>query len=103
MRCGTKADQILWLEDQIKQGPVNRPDVQMIILDGTAITMIKPETSDSFHDYISTIMVYSRCQFSGEVVQVDRKESLKADTRQKRGNGTRRCVEGKNKVPDNWQ
>ena len=40
----------------------------MIILDGAAI--IKPGTSDLFNDYISTIMVYIRIQFSGEVVQV---------------------------------
>ena len=104
MRCGTKADLLLCLEDQIIQGPVNRPDVQMIILDGAAIVnMIKPGTSDSFNDYISTIMVYIRSQFSGEVVRVDmvfdihRKESLKAGTRQKRGKGIRRRVEGKNK------
>ena len=50
MRCGTKTD------------------VQMIILDGAAI--IKPGASDLFNDYISTIMVYIRSQFSGEVVQV---------------------------------
>ena len=53
----------------IIQGSVNRPDVQMIILDDAAI--IKPGASDSFYDYISTIMVYIRSQFSGEVVQVD--------------------------------
>ena len=110
MRCGTKADLLLCLEDQIIQGSVNRPDVQMIILDGAAIVnMIKPGTSDSFNDYISTIMVYIRSQFSGEVARVDmvfdiyRKESLKAGTRQKRGKGIRRRVEGKNKVPGNWQ
>ena len=92
MRCGTKADLLLCLDDQIIQGSVNRPDVQMIILDGSAsINMIKPGTSDSFNDYISTIMVIIRGQFSGEVVQVDmvfeiyRKESLKSGTRQKRG------------------
>ena len=48
------------------QGSVNQPDVQMIILDGAAI--IKPEASDLFNDYSSTIMVYIRSQFSGEVV-----------------------------------
>ena len=51
------------------QGLVNRPDGQIIILDGAAI--IKPEASDSFNDYISTIMVYIRSQFNDEVVQVD--------------------------------
>ena len=110
MRCGTKADLLLCLEDQIIQGSVNRPDVQMFILDGAAsISMIKPGTSDSFNDYISTIMVIIRSQFSGEVVQVDmvneiyRKESLKSGTRQKRGKDTRKRVEGKNKVQGNWQ
>ena len=87
MRCGTKKYILLCIEDQIVQGSVNRPDVQMIILDGSAIiNMIKPGTYDSFNDYISTIMVYNRSQFSGEVVQVDivfetyRKASLKAGT-----------------------
>ena len=40
----------------------------MIILDGAA--SIKPGESDLFNDYISTILVYIRSQFSGEVVQV---------------------------------
>ena len=87
MRCGTKKDLILCIEDQIIQGSVNRPDVQMIMLDGAAIiNMIMPGTSDSLNDYISAIMVYIRSQFSGEVVQVDvvfetyRKASLKAGT-----------------------
>ena len=66
----------------------------MIILDGAAI--IKPGASDSFNDYISTIMVYIRSQFSGEVVQVDivfeiySKGSLKAATWQKREEARRR-------------
>ena len=101
---------LLCIEDQIVQGSVNRPDVQMIILDGSAIiNMIKPGTYDSFNDYISTIMVYNRSQLSGEVVQVDivfetySKASLKAGNWQKRGKGTRRRVDGKNKVPGNWQ
>ena len=68
MRCGTKTDPLVCIEDQIIQGSVNQPDVQMIILDGAAI--IKPEASDLFNDYSSTIMVYIRSQFSGEVVQV---------------------------------
>ena len=68
MRCGTRTDLLLCIEDQIIQSSVNRPDVQMIILDGAAI--IKPGASDLFDDYISTIMVYIRSQFSGEVVQV---------------------------------
>ena len=68
MRCGTKTDLVVCIEDQIIQGSVNQPDVQMIILDGAAI--IKPGASDLFHEYISTIMVYIRSHFSGEVVQV---------------------------------
>ena len=32
-----------------------------------------------------------------------KKDSLKHGTRQERGKGTRRRVEGKNKVPSNWQ
>ena len=59
----------LCIEDQIMQGLVNRPDGQIIILDGAAI--IKPGASDSFNDYISTIMVYIRIQFNDKVVQVD--------------------------------
>ena len=51
------------------QGLVNQPDSQIIILDGAAI--IKLGASDSFNDYISTIMVYIRSQSNEEVVQVD--------------------------------
>ena len=64
-----QTDLLLCNEDQIIQGSVSRPDVQMIILDGAA--SIKPGASDSFNEYISTIMVYIRSQLSGEVVQVD--------------------------------
>ena len=111
MRSGTKADLLVCLEDLIPtHDTVNRQDVHMVILDGAAnMNMIKPGKSDSFNDYISTIMGYIRSQFSGDVVRVDmvfdiyRMDSLKAGTRQKRGKGTRRRVEVKNPVSGNWQ
>ena len=68
MRCRRKTDLLVCIEDEIIQGSVNQPHVQMIILDGAAI--IKPGAADLFNDYISTIMVYIRSQVSDEVVQV---------------------------------
>ena len=65
--------------------------------------------SDSFDDYIFKVLNYIRNQFHGEVMRVDivfevlRNDSLKAATREKRGKGTHRHVEGRNKVPSNWQ
>ena len=51
-------------------------------------------------------MTYLYKEFSDEMLRFDmvfdayRKHRLKAGTRWKRGKGTRRCVEGKNKMPD---
>ena len=110
MRYGTKADLLACVEELVPHHEtVNPLDAQMIILDGAAIVnMIKPGTSESFDDYILKIIEYIRKQFRGAVLRVDmvfdiyKKDSLKAVTRKKRGKGTRRRVEGKNKIPSNW-
>ena len=111
MRSGTKANLLECVQNLVPDHDTVKPhDAQMIILDGAAIiNMIKPGTSESFNDYATKVMEYIHKQFSGKVLRVDmvfdiyRKNSLKAGTRQKRGKGTRRRVEGKNKVPSNWQ
>ena len=110
MRCGTKSDLLVCIDDLVPNHDTVIPrEAQMVILDGAAIiNMIKPGTAESFNDYIMKIMEYIRGQFTGDVVRVDmvfdvyKKGSLKASTRQKRGKGVRRRVEGKHKVPSNW-
>ena len=82
----------------------------MVILDGAAVVnMIKPRTPDSFDWYVTQVMEYVRKQFRGDMQQVDMvfdaywKDSLKADTRTKRGKCIRRHVEENKRVPSNWQ
>ena len=82
----------------------------MIILYGVAIiNMIRSGTTGSFNDYTMKVMEYIHKPFSGKVLRDDmvfviyRKNSLKAGTRQTRGKGTQRHVEGKKTVPSNWQ
>lgn len=95
MRCGTKADLLVCVEDLVTDHDTVEPqNAQIIILDGAAIfNMVKLGLSESFDDYVMKVMQYIRKQFSSELLGVDmvfdvyRKDSLKAGTRQKRGNG----------------
>ena len=73
----------------------------MIIIDGAALVYIlKPAMSETFDDYASMYMEHIRRQFISSVCRVDividmyTTDSLKIITQRKRGNGTRRRVEG---------
>ncbi len=84
--------------------------VQVIILDGAAIiNMLRPGTAKTFQDYATDVFVpYIKSQLQ-HVTRLDivwdvyLPESLKADTRSKRGKGVRRRVESSSAIPGNWQ
>ena len=111
LRTGTKSDLLGCLENLVpSQGNPPSPRVQVSIIDGAAIVnMLRPGAAKKFSDYamqVFTPYIMSQLQ------QVNRldvvwdqyfPESLKAETRSKRGKGIRRRVEPQNAIPGNWQ
>ena len=113
MRHGTKSDLLQCLEDLVPNSAPSQEllqDTDMVVIDGAVIVnMIKPGVADTFNDYASKITGYIRGQFKNSVQRVDmvfdvyKPDSLKGSTRKRRGKGIRVRVEGKKKVPGNWQ
>jgi len=83
--------------------------MQVTILDGAAIVnMLQPGAAKTFQDYATDVFVpYITSQLQ-HVTRLDiiwdvyTPESLKADTRSKRGKGVRRRVEPSSAIPGNW-
>ncbi len=110
-RLGKNSDLVECLEDMIPpQENVASPHVQVIILDGAAITnMLAPGGAKTFCEYATQVfMPYITSQLQ-HAIRVDvvwdeyMRDSLKADTRTKRGRGIRRRVEPSSSIPGNWQ
>ena len=100
LRSGSKSDLVGCLEDLVtSQEKTNNPDVQVIILDGSAIVnMLRPGYAKTFSEYASQVFlpyIVSQTQHASRVNVVwdeYHPESLKAETRSKRGKGVRRHV-----------
>ena len=104
LRTGTKFD---FLQDLTPaRENATSPIVQVSILDGAAIVnMLRPGTAKAFQDYATDVFVpYITAQLQ-HVVRLDiiwdvyLPESLKADTRSKRGKGVRRRVKPSSTIP----
>ena len=87
-----------------------RPEASAIIVDGTAlINALPPRASKTFEEYASkdvipTVEAFSAIYRRTDIVfDVYRSTSLKAETRSKRGQGTRRRVSDKGKLPAVWR
>ena len=111
LRTGTKSDLIRCLESvNPVQDEYSQPMVQVSILDGAAIiNMLRPGAVRTFLDYandvfkpyiISQLQHVARLDIIWDLYVAD---SLKSDTRSKRGKGVRRRVEPSSTVPRNWQ
>ena len=92
---------------QVKEDP---PVIDVVILDGAAIVnMLKPVGAQTFQEYSTLVFLpYIRSQLRNTtrvdiVWDVYLEDSLKSDTREKRGKGIRRRVAAANKIPGNWQ
>ena len=105
------SDLVGCLEDMIPPHEnVASPHVEVIILDGAAITnMLAPGGTKTFSDYATQVFLpYITSQLQ-HAIRVDvvwdeyMPDSLKADTRTKRGRGIRRRVEPSSSIPRNWQ
>ena len=110
IRTGAKSDLVDCLEDLAAAHPSgNTPAVQAVIIDGTsAVNMLKPgPATKTSHDFANQHLPYikSHLQHSNRVDIIwDRyfPDSLKTETRLKRGKGVRRRVEPATRVPGNW-
>lgn len=111
LRHGTKSDLVDCLEDLVaSDDSVNRPAAEVIILDGAAvINMLRPGASKNFSEYASQIFLPYLTSQVQQATRVDvvwdvyMPNSLKADTRSKRGKGIRRRVEPFSRIPGNWK
>lgn len=111
LRAGTKSDLVGCLEDLVPaQEDAPNPAVQVSILDGAAIVnMLQPGAAKTFADYAKhrfSPYIKSQLQHVNRVDVVWDEyipESLKAQTRSKRGKGIRRRVEPSSAIPGNWQ
>lgn len=110
LRPGTKSDLVGLLEDLIpSQEKESNPTVQVIILDGAAlVNMLRPGAAKTFSDYAQNVFLPYILSQLLHVSRVDVvwdeyfPESLKAETRSKRGKGVRRRVEPSSAIPGNW-
>ena len=111
IRSGTKSDLVKCLEDLVtSKEKTSKPDVDVIILDGSAIVnMLRPGYAKTFSDYAMQVFlpyVVSQTQHASRVDVVWDKyhpDSLKSETRSKRGKGVRRCVEPSTAIPGSWK
>ena len=115
MRLGTKSDLIGCLEDLVPPqvnvaAAAASPEVKVIILDGAAIiNMLRPGRANTFDEYASQVVLPNITSQLKHTSRIDvvwdeyRTDSLKADTRQKRGRCISQRVEPSSSIPGNWQ
>lgn len=114
MRLGTKSDLIGCLEDLVPPqvnvaAAAASPEVKVIILDGAAIiNMLPPGRANTFDEYASQVVlpnITSQLKHIHPSVLsgMNTADSLKADTRQKRGRCISQRVEPSSSIPGNWQ
>ena len=98
LRTGTKSDLVGCMENVVPtQENAPNPMVQVIILDGAAIVnMLRPDSAKTFSDYVKQVFSpYIKSQLH-HVSRMDvvwdeyHSESLKAETRRRRGKGSAR-------------
>ena len=111
LRTGTKYDLVDCLENLVPSQDISpTPVVQVILLDGAAIVnTLRPGFAKTFSDYATHVFllyIISQLQHVNRLDVVWDEyiaDSLKAETRTRRGKGTRRRVEPSNTIPGNWQ
>ena len=111
LRTGTKSDLVSCLEELVNSREnATHPSVEVIILDGSVIVnMLRPGSAKTFSDYASQVFLPYVASQLQQASRIDivwdeyRPDSLKAETRVKRGKGVRRRVEASTPIPGNWQ
>ena len=111
LRPGNKADLLEPLEQLVpSQDTGSHPTVHAIILDGAAVVnMISPGTAKTFAEYADQKFLPYILEKMQHVDRLDvvwdvyLPDSLKAETRSKRGKGIRRRVAKSSTIPGNWK
>ena len=106
--CGVKS-QLLEVLEQGTNKTHEQPNADTVIIDGAALINAKsPGAAKTFDDYAADVIVphietYTRKYSRVDVVfDIYPQDSLKGETRQKRGTGIRRKVAGKSRPPKSW-
>ncbi len=111
LRSGTKSDLVRCLENLApSQMNSSNPTLQVLIIDGAAVVnMLRPGTAKTFSDYEKEVFSpYIKHQLH-HVCRLDIvwdqyfPDSLKTETRAKRGKGVRRRVEPSSVIPGKWE
>ncbi len=109
LRQGTKADLLNSLED-CTQSVTPQPEAEVMILDGAVVVnFLQPFAVKTFNDYAVKIFLpyiekRLECYSRVDIVWYQYiSNSLKSQTKSKRGKGLRRRVEASNSLPKNWQ
>ena len=108
LNFGVKS-QLLNILENIIDMPSSEPVADTLIIDGTALVNSKPpNVSATFDDYANDVIVpyiesYAQRHSRIDVVfDVYYDDSLKGETRKKRGTGARRKVTGNSRPPKSW-
>ena len=109
MHHGNKADILTCLEAVTPELSSNRPNVDVIINDGSVIVhLLRPTYCDTFRDYINNMFLPYITQQLISVYRIDNvwdvysPDSLKFALREDRGKGVRRKITLSTKIPGNW-
>ncbi|KAJ8043846.1 hypothetical protein HOLleu_11123 [Holothuria leucospilota] len=108
LRFAKKSDLLTKLEQTNQNDPPSSFDVK--VLDGAAVVhLLSTNNVSTFDEYADKVFVpYIKAQLDNSkrvdvVWDTYINTSIKESTREKRGEGARRKVEGKNAIPGNWK
>ncbi len=109
LRQGTKAHLLTCLENCVQSVP-SQTHADVCILDGAVVVnFLKPLAIKTFEEYATIFFIpylEERLENANRVDMVWDQyfhNSLKSQTRKKRGKGIRRRVEASSSLPNNWQ
>ena len=90
--------------------PETEPHTDTIIIDGSAlVNSTPPKVSKTFNEYVQEDTISKLASYASKYDRIDivfdvyKKDSLKSETRSKRGSGIRRRVSATSKTPTNWK
>ena len=109
LRSGSKSELLDCLVPFHTEHEMSDMSIECCVLDGAAIVqMVRPNCSSTFGDYKNKVFLPYICSLLKTARRVDvifdvyRHDSLKMQTRQKRGTGVRTRVTANTKIPSNW-
>lgn len=108
LNMGVKS-QLVDILEQTSNATYDDPPTEVVIIDGAAMVNSKaPGAAKTFDDYAKDVITPYVDSYAERYTRVDvvfdiyRQDSLKSETRQKRGSGARRKVVGNSRPPKSW-